>query len=61
MSFRFGSEIKEVKKLVEIDKDACPIILTNKFNVDSEEVDQFLKAFAAAAEIRKQQPGHIFT
>ena len=36
-------------------------LLTNKFNVDSEEVDQFLKAFAAAAEIRKQQPGHIFT
>lgn len=46
------------KKLVEIDEqvsfvehmdedDRSAVISTNKFNVDPDEVDEFLKAFAA--------------
>jgi quinol monooxygenase YgiN len=61
MSVRFGSELKEVKRLIEMDKDVTPVIVINRFTVDPEEVDQFLKALAAAAEVMKQQPGHIST
>ncbi|MGH9925048.1 MAG: antibiotic biosynthesis monooxygenase family protein [Nitrososphaeraceae archaeon] len=34
-------------------------MLTNKFNVDPEEVDEFLKAFAATDKVLKRQPGYI--
>jgi quinol monooxygenase YgiN len=57
------------EKLTEVDKqvtfaeqtneDASPVILINKFNVDPEEVDEFIKAFAATAEFMKKQPGNI--
>jgi heme-degrading monooxygenase HmoA len=59
-------------KLVEMDekvtfskqmeeKNVGPVIVINKFNVKPEEVDQLLRAWAADAEIMKQQPGFIFT
>ena len=41
------------------DKDAGPVMQINKFNVKPEEVDEFLKAFAATAEVMKKQPGYI--
>jgi quinol monooxygenase YgiN len=43
----------------QMDESVGPVILLNKFNVNPEEVDQFLKVFAATTEIMKQQPGYI--
>jgi quinol monooxygenase YgiN len=42
-----------------MDEDAGPVMQINKFNVDPDEVDEFLKAFAATAEVLKRQPGYI--
>jgi heme-degrading monooxygenase HmoA len=36
-----------------------PVILINKFNVKSEDIDQLMKAWAADAAYFKQQPGFI--
>lgn len=38
-----------------------PVILINKFNVKPEDIDQFLRAWAADAAYLKQQPGFIST
>jgi quinol monooxygenase YgiN len=35
------------------------VILLNKFTVNAEDVDQFLKVFAATTKVMKQQPGFI--
>jgi quinol monooxygenase YgiN len=58
-------------KLVEMDERASifaqmeenvgPVILINKFSVDPEEFDLFLKGWAAEAEKFKEQPGFIST
>jgi quinol monooxygenase YgiN len=58
-------------KLVEMDERASifaqmeenvgPVILINKFSVDPEHFDLFLKGWAAEAEKFKQQPGFILT
>src|ERR687898_956816 len=58
-------------KLIEIDdrvtvftqmeEDIGPVILINKFSVDPEEFDQFLKGWAIEAEKFKTQPGFIST
>jgi quinol monooxygenase YgiN len=40
-----------------MEEDIGLVILINKFNVIPEEVDQFLKVFAATTETLKQQPG----
>ena len=37
------------------------VVLINKFNVDPEEVDQFLSAWTADAAVMKRQPGFIST
>jgi quinol monooxygenase YgiN len=50
-------EIIAVSKQME--EDIGPVILINKFNVSSEDVDRFLKAWAGDAAILKQQPGFI--
>jgi quinol monooxygenase YgiN len=50
---------ERVKLAQQMDEDVGPVILINKFNVNPEEVDQFLKVFAATTEIMKQQPGYI--
>ena len=55
-------EMDEQVTLVEQmneDKGVGPVMQINKFNVKPEEVDEFLKAFAATAEVMKKQPGHI--
>jgi heme-degrading monooxygenase HmoA len=53
-------EIDEKVKLAQqMDEDVGPVILINKFKVNPEEVDQFLKVFAATTEIMKQMPGYI--
>lgn len=50
---------EKVKLAQQMDEDVGPVILINKFNVNPEEVDQFLKVFAATTEMLKQQPGYI--
>jgi quinol monooxygenase YgiN len=58
------------EKLVEMDErvmfvrqmgedDTGQVILINKFNVDPDEVDEFLAAFAATGIVLKRQPGFI--
>ena len=43
----------------QLEEDVGSVILLNKFTVKPEDVDQFLKIFAATTEIFKQQPGFI--
>jgi heme-degrading monooxygenase HmoA len=43
----------------QLEEDVGSVILLNKFTVKPEDVDQFLKVFAATTEIFKQQPGFI--
>jgi quinol monooxygenase YgiN len=45
----------------QMEEDVSPVILINKFSVDSKEFDQFLKAWATEAEKFKEQPGFIST
>ena len=45
----------------QMEEDVGPVILINKFSVDPEEFDQFLKGYAADNEKFKQQPGFIST
>ncbi len=50
---------ESVKLFTQMESDVGPIILINKFNVNLREVDQFLRVWAADAEIMKRQPGFI--
>jgi heme-degrading monooxygenase HmoA len=50
---------EKVKLSTQIDSRAGPVILINKFNVEPDDVDQFLKTWAAASAIMKRQPGFI--
>jgi quinol monooxygenase YgiN len=50
---------EKVKFLQQVAQEVGPVILINKFNVDPEEVDEFLKAFAATGQVLKRQPGFI--
>ncbi len=43
----------------QLDEDAGPIVVMNKFNVGPDEIDEFLKVFAKTTEKFKQQPGFI--
>ena len=43
----------------QLDEDVGPVIVMNKFNVDPQEIDEFLQVFAKTTEIFKQQPGFI--
>jgi len=45
----------------QMEEDAGPVILINKFSVSPEEFDQFLKGWATEAKKFKQQPGFIST
>ena len=50
---------ERVKFVEQMDEDAGPVMQINKFNVNPDEVDEFLKSFAATAEVLKRQPGYI--
>jgi quinol monooxygenase YgiN len=39
--------------------DTGPVVLINKFNVSPDEVNEFLKAFAATDKVLKRQPEYI--
>ena len=43
----------------QLEEDVGPVILLNKFTVQPEDVDQFLKVFADTTKMFKQQPGFI--
>ena len=45
----------------QMEEDVDPVILINKFSVDPQEFDQFLKGWAIEAEKFKAQPGFIST
>jgi hypothetical protein len=44
----------------QLDEDVGPITVMNKFNVDPQEVDEFLQVFAMTTETFKQEPGIHF-
>jgi len=60
-----------VPKLIEMDPNVTvfdqmndtggAVVLINKFNVDPEEIEQFLSAWSADAAVIKRQPGFIST
>ena len=50
-----------VSIFTQMDQDIGPVILINKFSVDPQEFDQFLKGWAIEAEKFKEQPGFIST
>lgn len=52
---------EQVTIFAQMEEDVVPIILINKFRVDPEEFDQFLKVWATEAEKFKEQPGFIST
>jgi heme-degrading monooxygenase HmoA len=43
----------------QMEENVSPVILINKFNVEPDEVDQFLGAWTSDAEYMKRQPGFI--
>ncbi|MFL6330176.1 MAG: antibiotic biosynthesis monooxygenase family protein [Nitrososphaeraceae archaeon] len=43
----------------QLEEDVSPIVFVNKFTVNSEDVDEFLKAWEADATYFKSQPGLI--
>ena len=52
---------ERVSIFTQMEEDVGPVILINKFSVDPEEFDLFLKGWAAEAEKFKEQPGFIST
>jgi heme-degrading monooxygenase HmoA len=48
-----------VKFLSQLEQDVGPIVFVNKFTVNPEEIDEFLKAWEADATYFKSQPGLI--
>jgi quinol monooxygenase YgiN len=50
---------QKVKLSTQMEEDVAPVILINKFSMKEEDVDEFVRAWAASAEIMKTQPGLI--
>ena len=50
---------EKVKLSTQMDSRAGPVILINKFNVEPDDIDQFLKQWADDSAIMKRQPGFI--
>jgi quinol monooxygenase YgiN len=50
---------EHIKLSEQLEEDIGPVVLINKFNVKSEEADQFLKAWEKDAIYFKSQPGFI--
>jgi heme-degrading monooxygenase HmoA len=51
----------QVGIFTQMEENVGPVILINKFSVDPEDFDKFLKAWATEAEKFKKQPGFIST
>jgi quinol monooxygenase YgiN len=56
---KFTEMDEQVNFFEQMNEDVGPIMMINKFNVNPEQADEFLKAFAATAEFMKKQPGYI--
>ena len=56
---KFDEMDEKVTLVRQLEENASPVILINKFNVKPEEADQFLKAWADDAAYFKSQPGFI--
>ena len=52
---------ERVSVFSQMEEDVGPVILINKFSVDSKDFDQFQKAWADEAGKFKEQPGFIST
>ena len=52
---------ERVSIFTQMEENVGPVILINKFSVDPQEFDQFLKGWAIEAEKFKGQPGFIST
>jgi quinol monooxygenase YgiN len=50
---------EKVRLLTQMEEDVAPVILINKFSMKAEDVDEFLRVWAASAAIMKRQPGCI--
>ena len=50
---------EKVKLSTQMEEDVAPVILINKFSMKEEDVDEFLRTWAASAAIMKRQPGYI--
>jgi hypothetical protein len=56
---RFVEMDERVGIFAQMEEDVGPVILINKFNLNPEEFDLFMKGWAAEAEKFKEQPGFI--
>ena len=56
---KFGEMDEKVTLSEQLEENVSPVILINKFNVNPEEADQFLKAWGDDAAYFKSQPGFI--
>ena len=56
---KFVEMDEQVTLSEQMEENTGPIIFMNKFNVSSEDVDEFLKRWAADAAVFKKQPGFI--
>jgi heme-degrading monooxygenase HmoA len=52
---------RHVTVFQQMEDTAGPVVLINKFDVESDDVDRFLAAWAADARVMKRQPGFIST
>ena len=52
---------EQVTIFAQMEEKGEPVILINTFTLQPEEVNQFLQAWAADAQIMKRQPGFIST
>jgi heme-degrading monooxygenase HmoA len=43
----------------QLEEDVGPVVLLNKFTVNPEDVDKFLKVFADTTKMSRKQPGFI--
>jgi heme-degrading monooxygenase HmoA len=50
---------ERVSLRAQLQEEGGPVILINKFNVQPEDVDQFLRNWAADAALLRAQPGYI--
>ena len=58
---RFAEMDSQITLGQQMEVDASPVVLINRFTVAPEEVQQLLKAWAADAAFLKTQPGYIST
>jgi Antibiotic biosynthesis monooxygenase len=50
---------KNVTLKSQLEEDVGPVVLLNKFTVNPEDVDKFLKVFADTTKMFRKQPGFI--